>query len=37
MHWHIIDQDSFPMIIPEVPELNDFGKIGGSYLPKDIA
>jgi len=22
MHWHIIDQDSFPMIIPDVPELN---------------
>jgi hexosaminidase len=22
MHWHIIDQDSFPIIIPLRPELN---------------
>lgn len=36
LHWHIVDQDSFPMVIPAIPELNQFGKIGGSYTPSEV-
>jgi hexosaminidase len=31
LHWHIIDQDSFPLEVPTVPELNEYGQVGGSY------
>jgi hexosaminidase len=36
LHWHIIDQDSFPLQVPTVPELNQYGKVGGSYSPADV-
>lgn len=36
LHWHIIDEDSFPMEIPNIPELSEFGKIGGVFSPADI-
>lgn len=36
LHWHIIDQDSFPMQIPSIPELNEYGSIGGSYSPEEL-
>ncbi len=36
LHWHIIDQDSFPFQIPTLPELSQFGKIGGTYSPQDV-
>jgi len=31
LHWHIIDEDSFPMVVPDAPELSDFGQIGGIF------
>lgn len=31
LHWHIVDQDSFPMEIPARPELANFGAVGGKY------
>ena len=36
MHWHIIDEDSFPYEIPSLPELSQYGKIGGVYSTNDI-
>jgi len=36
LHWHIIDEDSFPMVVPDAPELSDFGKIGGIFTWNDI-
>jgi hexosaminidase len=36
LHWHIIDQDSFPLQVPIVPELSEFGTIGGIYAPSDV-
>jgi hexosaminidase len=36
LHWHIIDQDSFPMQVPSVPELNEYGQVGGSYTPQEM-
>ena len=36
LHWHIVDEDSFNMYVPEAPELSDSGKIGGVYSPTDI-
>lgn len=36
LHWHIIDEDAFPMEVPNVPELSEFGKIGGVFSPADI-
>jgi hexosaminidase len=31
LHWHIIDEDSFPMEVPNVPELSEFGSVGGVF------
>ncbi len=31
LHWHIIDEDSSPFIIPAVPELSKYGKVSGTY------
>ena len=31
LHWHVIDEDSFPLDIPSVPELSKQGRIGGIY------
>lgn len=31
LHWHIIDEDSFPMVITDTPELSDSGQIGGIF------
>jgi hexosaminidase len=36
LHWHIIDEDAFPMQVPSVPELSDFGHIGGVFSEADI-
>jgi hexosaminidase len=36
LHWHIVDEDSFPMIIPSVPELSQSGQIGGVYTPNEV-
>jgi hexosaminidase len=36
LHWHIIDEDSFPMQVPSVPELSEFGSVGGLISPEDI-
>ncbi len=33
LHWHIIDQESFPLQVPEVPELSQFGSLRGTYSP----
>lgn len=37
LHWHITDEDAFPMFVPSVPELSGSGSIGGVYSPEDIA
>lgn len=31
LHWHVTDDDSFPMVVAGVPELAQFGKLSGSY------
>ena len=36
MHWHISDGDSFPLVIPAVPSISEYGKIGGTYSQSDI-
>lgn len=36
LHWHIIDEDAFPMEVPNIPELSESGKIGGVFTPSDI-
>lgn len=36
LHWHIIDEDSFPMEIMSVPELSASGQIGGTYSQSEI-
>ena len=36
LHWHIIDQESFPFEVPTVPELSSYGQIRGTYSPQDI-
>lgn len=37
LHWHIVDQDSFPMEVPARMGLSGFGSLGGTYSPADIA
>ena len=36
LHWHIIDQDSFPLQLDSVPELSEFGNVAGTYSLPDI-
>lgn len=36
LHWHVIDQDSFPLFIPAVPELSYHGHIGGVYSMDEV-
>lgn len=36
LHWHIIDEDAFPMQVPTVPELSEYGSVGGLISPADI-
>lgn len=36
LHWHITDQDAFPMFVPTVPELSGSGSIGGVYSENDL-
>lgn len=36
LHWHIIDQDSFPMEVPARPELHQYGSLAGTYSPAVI-
>ncbi len=31
LHWHITDEDSFPMEISTIPELAETGSVGGTY------
>ena len=31
LHWHITDEDSFPMVIPKRPELSSKGHLNGVY------
>lgn len=31
LHWHIVDEDSFPVYIPARPELGESGKLKGIY------
>lgn len=31
LHWHITDEDSFPLEIDAFPELAKYGKVGGTY------
>lgn len=31
LHWHIVDEDAFPMYVPTVPELSDYGSVGGVF------
>ena len=36
LHWHVIDQDSFPLFIPAMPELSHYGQIGGTYSMDEV-
>ena len=36
LHWHAVDQDSFPIEIPSRPELSAYGNISGIYSQADI-
>ena len=36
LHWHVVDQDSFPLEIPSLPELSQQGKIGGTYTQAEV-
>ena len=36
LHWHITDEDAFPLQIPNVPELSQYGSISGVYSPTDV-
>lgn len=37
LHWHVIDEDSFPLEIASVPELSEYGKLSGTYSPNEVA
>jgi hexosaminidase len=36
LHWHILDEDSFPMEIKSQPELSSYGAVGGIYTENDV-
>ena len=36
LHWHIVDEDAFPIYIPTVPELSQSGSVGGVYNENDV-
>ena len=36
LHWHIVDEDSFPLEIEEIPELAQYGQIAGTYSQNDV-
>lgn len=36
LHWHITDEDSFPMVVENRPELADYGKFSGTYTRAEI-
>lgn len=36
LHWHITDEDSFPMIVTSRPELSEYGKFSGTYSKGEI-
>ena len=36
LHWHITDEDAFPMFVPTLPELSGSGSIGGAYSENDL-
>jgi hexosaminidase len=36
LHWHITDEDAFPLYVPTLPELSESGSIGGVYSEVDV-
>lgn len=36
LHWHVCDQDSFPMVITDREELSLFGAVGGIYTLEEV-
>lgn len=36
LHWHITDEDSFPIEVSTVPELAQGGSVGGVYTLNDV-
>lgn len=36
LHWHIVDQDSFPMVVPKRPYMSENGSLGRTYTPEDV-
>jgi hexosaminidase len=36
LHWHIVDDVSFPLFIPEIPELSEYGQLSGIYSVQDV-
>ena len=36
LHWHITDQDSFPIYIPSMPEISEAGSLNGVYSEADV-
>jgi hexosaminidase len=36
LHWHVSDDASFPMVVKSVPELEQYGKLSGSYSQAEV-
>jgi hexosaminidase len=36
LHWHISDEDSFPLEVKTQPELSQYGSVGGTYSETDV-
>jgi len=36
LHWHIVDEDAFPLEVPARPELSEYGKLSGTYTPSEV-
>ena len=36
LHWHITDEDSFPLEVKTQPELSQYGSVGGTYSETDV-